>query len=544
MFIGIDVGGTHSDGVLLAGKKILNRSKLVTDKNNLLDTVLHSLDRLLKGVNPAEISRVNLSTTISTNAIVEHKTPPVGLIIQKGPGVSTDFSSLKGDIRYISGYVDHRGKLVKTIDKEEVQQALKDFKQAGLQHLAIVSKFSPRNHKAEEAIADLAKQDFAHCSLGYRISGKLNFPRRVNSTYYNAAVHDTFAAFAREVRAALAQRNIEAEVNILKADGGTMSLQKGVEQPVQTILSGPAASFMGILALLPNEEDAVLLDIGGTTSDIFFVVQQSPLFESLGAEIAGEKTLVRAVFAQSIGCGGDSRITYSNNKLYIGPEREGPAVALGGPALTPTDAFIVLDKLQIGDQAKAYKAMSNMAANIGLEVEETAELILRQMALKIKREVQRLLAGINAKPLFTVREVLENRRLVPREIRLIGGPAKLISPFMEECFDLPCHYPEDYAIANAIGAALAIPSLELNLIADTGRGVLSIPELDIYENISSRYTLREAKERILAELSSSPYPAEIVEAESFNMIEGYRHNFNIRIKAQLKPGLEGVLYES
>lgn len=544
MFIGIDVGGTHSDGVLLAGKKILRRSKLVTDKKNLLDTVLKSLDRLLQDVNPAEISRVNLSTTISTNAIVEEKTPPVGLILQRGPGVNTDFSSLKGDLRYIGGYVDHRGKLVKGIDKAEVREVLQEFKVAGLQHLAIVSKFSPRNHEAEEAIADIAKEDFAHCSKGYLISGKLNFPRRVNSTYYNAAVHDTFAEFAKEVRSALEQRKIEAEVNILKADGGTMSLQKGMEQPVQTILSGPAASFMGILALLPNVEDSVLLDIGGTTTDIFFVVQQSPLFESLGAEIAGEKTLVRAVFAHSIGCGGDSRITYSNNKLFIGPERRGPAVALGGPDLTPTDALIVLDKLQIGDAQKAYQAMSNMAANIGLEVEETAELILRQMALKLKLEVQSLLARINAKPLFTVREVLENKRLIPREIRLIGGPAELLSPYLEECFGIPCHYPKDYAIANAIGAALAIPSLELNLIADTGRGVLSIPELDIYEKITSRYTLREAKERILSELSSSQYPAEIVEAESFNMIEGFSHNLNIRVKAQLKPGLEGVLYES
>src|SRR5690606_7293957 len=125
-------------------------------------------------------------------------------------------------------------------------------------------------------------------------------------------------------------------------DGGTMSIKKAIEKPVETILSGPAASFMGISAMLPTNKDAIFLDIGGTTTDIFFLADGVPLFEPLGIKIGKYKTLVRAIYTVSIGLGGDSAIEIANGSIKIGPVRKGKPYAFGGPKPTPTDAMIVL----------------------------------------------------------------------------------------------------------------------------------------------------------------------------------------------------------
>ncbi len=121
-----------------------------------------------------------------------------------------------------------------------------------------------------------------------------------------------------------------------------MSLEAAEEKPVETILSGPAASFMGINAMLDTDKDAILLDIGGTTTDIFFLANGVPLFEPLGIQIGEYKTLVRAIYSVSIGLGGDSSIEIVGGKIKIGPERKGRPYAYGGPVATPTDAMLVL----------------------------------------------------------------------------------------------------------------------------------------------------------------------------------------------------------
>lgn len=538
MLVGIDVGGTNIDGAIIEKGKILKSTKLPADSSNLLDSVNNCLDDLLEGVDTEEIERINLSTTVSTNAIVEGNTSPVGLILQKGPGINYDFSDITDYVEEITGYVDHRGIKIKDMDPEEVNSKLEKFLDAGLDSLSIVTKFSPRNNTMEEEIEALAKDKFKNISLGHHTSGKLNFPRRVNTSVLNSAVMNVFLNFAENIKIGVEERNIDAPINILKADGGTMTLADGLQRPVETILSGPAASFMGIMALMENKEDAILVDIGGTTTDIFFVVNQSPLFEPMGASIDNHRTLVRALYSQSIGLGGDSAIKVDNGELQIGPKRLGNPMALGGSVPTPTDAMIVLGKLDAGDPKKAEEGVAKLAEELGMTTEATAEQILQTVAKMLKAEVDRLLEIINNKPLYTVKEVLENKQLEPKELRLIGGPVSILGEYIEEEFQLKTSYPKKFEVANAIGAALAIPSFEINLIADTGRKILSVPELGIYEKISKSYNLDKAKDRALKELEETGYEAEVVEEESFNMIHGFRQNKNIRLKAQLKPGLE------
>ena len=142
-----------------------------------------------------------------------------------------------------------------------------------------------------------------------------------------------------------------------------MSLETGERYPVQTILSGPAASVMGGQAFLPTSKDAVFLDIGGTTTDISFLADGVPLFEPLGIKIGEFPTLVRAGYSVSIGIGGDSKVSVTEHGITVGPERQGLPRALGGSASTPTDAMITLGLMNIGDHSKAVLAMREIGEN-------------------------------------------------------------------------------------------------------------------------------------------------------------------------------------
>lgn len=541
MRLGLDVGGTHLDGVILDQGKIVGQSKIPVGQGPLTAVVDQALDQVFQEVDPKDLTLVHLSTTVATNAIVEGKTRPVGLIVQRGPGLWEDFSDLTPYIYDVDGFVDHRGIRKADADDRQIDLALKAFRDKGIDALAVVSKFSPRNGEEEDRIRDRARGAFGHISLGHEMSGRLNFPRRVRTTVFNGGVAEVFEGFADSVTKGLAQRGVTAPVHILKADGGTMPIDLARARPVETILSGPAASFMGMMALLENSEDAVLIDIGGTTSDIFFIVDQLPLFEPMGAEIHGQKTLVRALFSESLGLGGDSALTLAEEGLMIGPDRQGPPVCLGGPCPTPTDAMVTLGKTSLGDPSLAESAMADLGQGLGLGPKEAAEYVLKTFADLLKGEVEAILRRINGKPLYTVREVLENRLFVPQEIRLIGGPSQVFAPYLEEAFGLPVRLPQAYHLANAIGAALAIPSFEANLIADTARGKLSVPELGIYEAIGPDYSLERAKETLMTAFAARGQEAEIIEEEAFRMVSGWKSHQNIRVKAQIAPGLAMTL---
>jgi len=181
-----------------------------------------------------------------------------------------------------------------------------------------------------------------------------------------------------------------------------------------------------------------------------------------------------------------------------------------------------------------------------LSAQETANIVLEKMGKIIKEYVDGLLAEINNKPVYTIRELLYGKKLDPKLINVIGGPAKILAPILEKIFCLPCYYPENYLVANAIGAALARPTMEINIHVDTSKRTLSIPELGIYESVSPKYTLEMAKERaksIIIEkakdmgIEYEDVEAEITEESSFNMVRGfYTAGKDIRVKAQITPG--------
>ena len=547
MIIGLDMGGTHIDAVIMQDGKVINIVKKPTNYDDLFYSIWATLKELLEGIDKSAINKINLSTTISTNAIVENKTANVGMIIQSGPGLPNEHLAVGNQNVFIDGYTDHRGQIVRDIDTQEVDDAVELFKNMKIDDIAIVTKFSTRNPTSELEIAKLVSKHIHKITLGHKTSGKLNFPRRVNTSYLNASVYDTFSNFSDNIKLSLEKEGIQAPVSILKADGGIMSIDSAKDMPVETILSGPAASLMGIYALLDTTQDAVLLDIGGTTTDIFFLADGIPLFEPVGIKVDKYKTLVRSIYSVSIGLGGDSSITVEDNKLQIGPQRQGKPFAFGGPVATPTDAMIVLGKLDIGNKTLANEALSPLARDLGLSINEVADEILDTMAKMIKEKVDELLIEINSKPVYTVKELLHGKKLVPQSINMIGGPAKVLAPRLEKEFNITYNYPQYYNVANAIGAALAKITTEINLIADTSRGTLSVPELGIYEKINRNYKVSSARKRALELLTQramsmgakrANLETEIIEESIFNMVEGFMtKGQNIRIKAQVKPGI-------
>jgi len=549
LIVGLDMGGTNVDAVVVEDGEIIRTVKRPTDRNNLFQSIWTVLEELLTGLDEKKISRINLSTTVSTNAIVEGKADPVGMIIQRGPGLAYEFPECQGEKVFISGYIDHRGQVVKDLEIREIKRAIDLFREKNLRACAVVTKFSTRNPGHESRIKKLLEKEFPHVTMGHTLSGKLNFPRRVYTAYLNAAVAGTFRHFAESLRKSLSKAGIAAPVFILKADGGTMSLEAAEAKPVESILSGPAASLVGLMSMCPTDQDALLLDMGGTTTDIFFLADGLPVFEPLGIQIGAYKTLVRAVYSVSVGLGGDSALRVHEGELQIGPRREGPPFALGGPTATPTDAMMVLGLLEAeaAAGARAQEAMASLGRQLGLSPEETAAKVLEDMARLLKDKVDRLLAAINAKPVYTIKELLYGKKIKPQVIYIIGGPARAMAPVLSRRFGLPCHYPAHYQVANAIGAALAKITTEVTLLADTVQGTLAVPELGLHEQIGRRFNLAQARHKALALLKEralalgarpEEIEGEIVEESCFNMVRGFATTGqNIRIKAQVKPGL-------
>ena len=541
MIIGLDVGGTNIDAVIIKDQEIIRKVKRPHDKTNLLISILNVIDELLKGHDKNSIRRINLSTTVSTNTVVKKELSSVGMFIQSGPGLNLESMTFGGSTRFINGSIDHRGRVVKDLDLKEIQEDIEEFKSQGIEMCGVITKFSTRNSTHEKVIEELTKEDFKFTTTGHSISGKLNFPRRINTTYLNSAVHNVFNAFIKDIKTSLDRRNIKANIYILKADGGTMSMESAETKPVETILSGPAASFMGINALLPKDKDGIFIDIGGTTTDIFFLVDGLPVFEPLGIKIDEYETLIRSIYSVSIALGGDSSIYIEDGNLKI----ESGA----GDMPTPTDAMVFLNLIENGDRERSVIMMRKLSEELEISSNEVANLILSTMGDIIKDKTDMILNELNNKTVYTVKEVLHGRKINPKFINIIGGPAKNLAPIIEDKFNISCDYPENYHVANAIGAALAKPTMEITLNADTQRKILSVPELEIYKEIRGIYNLDRAKQQaieLLKEYMNRIYGTiriddedfEIIEASSFNMVDGfYKTGENIRVTAQVKPGL-------
>ncbi|PIE70241.1 MAG: hydantoinase [Deltaproteobacteria bacterium] len=547
MIIGLDVGGTHTDVVALSAGAPMGKVKVPTDASDLYTTVFTGLKQMLAQIDPSQVKRVVLSTTLTTNAVVQNKVPPVGMIVSAGPGLPPEWFRTGHHYYPVSGSVDHRGRAMTGVNEAEIRQAAATMKAEGIQHVGVVGKFSSRNPAHEIKIAEWLKPDFQNVFMGHQVSGNLNFPRRIATTWLNASVHALHTDFFKAVAASLNTLGLSVPIHILKADGGTMGLDASLAYPAQTILSGPAASVMGALAFAPATGDVVVLDIGGTTTDMAILIDGVPVLEPLGIEISGNQTLIRALRTVSVGIGGDSAVRWDGGNLTIGPDRLGPAMTFGGDHPTPTDALRVRGDLAEGDLSAATAGMETLAAAMGCDLAEAADRVFSATCTAIGSHVAAMVDAINCRPVYTIHEMIEGYQVSPESIVVLGAPARLFAPGLEAACGLPAAAVPEWDVANAIGAGLARTTCEVSLFADTEYGRVVIPEADLEETVAKNYTMEDAKAqagRLLMEKAAQSgaddgdIDVDLLEETSFNMVRGFRTSGkNIRVKVQVKPGL-------
>ena len=548
LILGLDVGGTQTDAVLVSPEGVVASTKTPT-RDDLPATLREAVEKTMAQVpQGGRIVRLAFSTTMATNAIVQDQLDPTGMIVSAGPGMDPQGFAVGPSFHVVPGCLDHRGFEAKPLDKEAVIEAAGRILGEGIRNVGLVSKFSVRNPSHEHQMAEWVGQEFEHTALGHQVSGNLSFPRRITTTYLNAALHETHQRFVGALLGILEEQKIEAPRYLLKPEGGTVGLEQSLAFPAQTAQSGPAASVMGALALDPCPGTTLVLDVGGTTTDIAVIYEGDPLLEPFGIRLGPYLTLIRSLQTRSVGIGGDSEVRAEpDRELRIGPMRLGPPVAFGGPAPTPTDAMIVLGLLEAGDVKAAYRAMETLAAVTGSDVPGTARAVIDRTALLIAESVRAFLHAINARPVYTIREVLEETTIEPTGLVLIGGPAAQLAGPLERALGIPCRVPPHAGVANAVGAAVSRVTSEVTLQADTGRGTVMVPEAGIQQFIDSSFDLnqglamaREALRKTLARAGETREDLEVTvtEQQCFSMIQGFsRTGRNIRLKMCVTPGL-------
>ncbi len=544
MLLGLDVGGTFTDGAVVAEGKIICIVKTPTNHDNLLQGILQTIDQVIAEVGSRQFSRIALSTTIVTNALMTGRVEKVGLCIMPGPGMDIQ-SMLPVEPYVLSGYVDHRGREVTAPRQEEMKLAAQHF--ASCQVFAISGKFSVRNPNLESKAAQWIKEivPVDHITIGSEVSGSLNFLRRTNSAYYNAGVWRHFNNFAAAVESALLARQIQAPVYILKADGGTLPLLTARKYPVEGIFTGPAASVLGIMAINPTEIPTISLDIGGTTTDIALWQGGVPLFAEGGVMINGHPTALRGFRLKSVGIGGDSVVCREEGRLSIKAMRLGPAMAVGGMHPTVADAMIVAEKSAFGDAKLAVKAMKQLVS-AGQTPLEVARMVLQEAVTIICQGIKDLLKEQASQPVYRVQDIVYGTSLAVEQIIGVGGSAAGLVPLVAESLGLKYQLPQQGMVANAIGAAVARPTVDITLRADTVEGIYTVAELGIKKKLPWRnFTQIDAQQLAgdhLAELAArrgiSLGEREIIQSEEFNVIQGFRGIGKIiTCRLQVKPGV-------
>lgn len=554
--LGIDVGGANTDAALIIDGEVVGAAKVPTDPESLVQSTATAFAEALRAAgrirNPLEL---HLSTTLSTNAIVEGRGDPTLALAVPGPGMRIEDLGLRFPVQQVGGSIDHRGRETAPLDVESVHEVLKAAASSGITALAIVGKFSHRNPAHElqiEQASLVGYPQFASITAGHRMSGRPNFPRRLATTYLNARISRQQSEFVEMVDQLMLREHRVAQAFLLKADGGTMRLEQSAQRPIELILSGPAASSMGALALSADPgANAAVIDIGGTTTDISVLVAGDPVFDRHGAAIAGHATLVPALFSRSIGLGGDSEVRSDQSGIRIGPRRAGSPAALGGKAVTPTDAAAALGLAAVGRRDRALEALADFGSPIGLSPVAAAERIVSTFAAQLAAEIEAVYTCLESAPVYTVSEMLAPRNIRPRRLIGLGAPAPVFAPRAAALMGLPFELLPFHAAANAIGAAASRPTASITLHADTALGILTIPEAGHTAHLPSRpaLDLGQARAKALAwagraarELGvDAADDVSIVEEESFSVVRGFHtvgHIFNI--KAQVKPKAQRV----
>ncbi len=364
--LGIDTGGTFTDAVIvdLDDYSVVAKRKSPTTHQDLSIGLYKSVDAVFNStdIKPSDISLVGISTTLATNSILEGSGGEVGLIlIGWNPMTEVNFGEKKQAI--IKGGFDSKGKAIAAMSKDEVIAAINSMKDE-VDAIAISGLFANMNPSQEKKVKELVMQMTGLPTVaGHELSAVLGIDLRAETAVLNAKLIPVVSKFFDDVEATFKKKGINAPIMAYKGDGSVMTLEQARLYPVETILSGPAASSMGG-KVLSGLEDCVMVDIGGTSTDIAIMDSGFPQIQFEGASVGKWRTRVKAVDMYTVALGGDSRIRLEGQKILVGPERVVPLSILAEKHPE------VVEKINHTDIYDYYEAVEDYTAQVLTDKEQ------------------------------------------------------------------------------------------------------------------------------------------------------------------------------
>tara|TARA_B100000676_G_scaffold92046_3_gene91755 strand:+ start:4464 stop:5999 length:1536 start_codon:yes stop_codon:yes gene_type:complete len=363
--IGIDVGGTNTDAVLLDGDGVVAKTKTATT-SDVMSGIRAAMGTVLEqsGLRPGSIDAVMIGTTHFTNAVVQRRglqpmvAIRIGLPASRSLGPFVDWPDdlrdvVRGDVFMIEGGHEYDGRPIVDLDETALVDAAHAIARSGLRSVAVAAAFSPLTGACEGRAAEVLADICPDCqvTLSHRI-GRIGLLERENAALLNASLeplaHHTTQAF----RNALAGSGLEAKLYLTQNDGTVLLAEQAERFPVFSFASGPTNSMRGA-AFLSGRPDGMVVDVGGTTADIGMLQSGFPREANNVIEIGGVRTLFRMPDLVSIGLGGGSLVDL--DKGTIGPESTGyelisRAMVFGGNDLTTTDLAVAAGLLDLGNR--------------------------------------------------------------------------------------------------------------------------------------------------------------------------------------------------
>jgi N-methylhydantoinase A/oxoprolinase/acetone carboxylase beta subunit len=507
--LGIDVGGTNTDAVIIdeslnivAGVKMPTTLDVTTGINSAIKKVL-----VESKIDKHEIDYAMLGTTHCTNAIVERKglckvgiiriAAPATFSIRPMPDWPESLREAIGDnIHIIKGGYEFDGREITQLDYQEIRDVAKQLK-GKVDTIALTAVFSPVRNDHEYEVESILREELGDIPISKSSEiASVGLIERENATILNAALHHVATRTVEGFKAGLKQEGIlDAELYLCQNDGTLMSSDYAQRYPILTIACGPTNSIRGASYLSQNQ-NAIVLDVGGTTTDIGVIMSGFPRESSLAVTIGGARTNFRMPDITAIGIGGGTMVKEVDGNVVVGPESVGyqiteKSLIFGGDTLTASDIAVRLGMMDLGDAA--------LVSHID---EGFAKKALSEWMRLINEGVDRMKISAESVPVI-----------------LVGGGSVLVTDELEGISEIirPNHFP----VANAVGSAISQVSGEINR-------VFSLVEMTRDEALDS------AKSTAIDEAvkaGAEPKSIEIQEVEDIPLAYHPGNATRIRVKA-------------
>lgn len=505
--LGIDVGGTNTDAVVLDGDDQLLAKAKVAGTPDVTGGIDHAIAAVLAtpGVDRARITHVMLGTTHATNAILERRDLGRVAVIRIGSPATHAVRPLFGwpeDLRQVlsvgetivGGGIEFDGRDLAPFDGEAVARFLGEVGSKA-NGVAITSVFSPVSSRHELLAHEVVRRELGpiHVSLSHQI-GSLGLLERENATVLNAALVGVAREVTAAVQSSLRAHHLNPVTYFAQNDGTLMALEYAIQYPVLTIGSGPANSIRGA-GFLSRATDAVVLDVGGTSSDVGVLIGGFPRESSQGVELGGVRTNFRMPDLVTIAIGGGTLLHGEVGNVRIGPQSVGyriqqEALVFGGGTVTLTDAAVAAGRTQLGSCPPPTALLSRATEALMHSDHMLAEAIDR---VKTSRADCPLIA--------------------------VGGGSVLLPESIPGVSEI--HRPLHFDVANAIGATIAAVSGHVDRIAQLGAGGR--------EAALAQATEEARQQAILA--GADPSAVEVVEIEEIPLSYLTTPALRLRVKA-------------